>query len=140
VSLGVRDGYIGEGQISYAGPGARQRGELALRVLEARLQAIGLGSLERRAELIGVNAMHGAAAAAPATDVEPYEVRLRLAARCASRADAERIGREVEALYLNGPAAGGGVSQSVREVLAVASCLVPREAVRPGLQMLRWVR
>ena len=137
VSLGHRDGFIGEGQISYAGPGARRRGELALSVLGHRLQRLGLGALEHRAELIGVNAMHGPASCA---GPEPSEVRLRLAARCATRAQAERIGLEVEALYLNGPAAGGGVTQSVREVLAVASCLVPRSAVRPQVQMLEWVR
>lgn len=143
VSLGVRDGFIGEGQISYAGPGARQRGELALHVLEQRLQRLGLGALERRAELIGVNAMPGAAAAksaASAARAEPHEVRLRLAVRCATRAQAERIGGEVEALYLNGPAAGGGVTQSVREVLAVASCLVPREVVQASVQVLEWRR
>jgi hypothetical protein len=136
-SLGYRDGFVGEGQISYAGPGARERGELALRVLEQRLQRIGLAAIEHRAELIGVNAMHGAAAA---TGNEPHEVRVRLAARCGTRAEAERIGREVEALYLNGPAAGGGVTRSVREVLAVASCLVPRAAVQPEVRWLEWVR
>ena len=41
VTLGYRDGFIGEGQISYAGPGARARGELALGVLEHRLKKIG---------------------------------------------------------------------------------------------------
>jgi hypothetical protein len=41
VTLGYRDGFIGEGQISYAGPGARARGELALSVLERRLQHLG---------------------------------------------------------------------------------------------------
>jgi hypothetical protein len=167
-SVGVRDGFIGEGQISYAGPGAKARGELALRVLAHRLRALGLDRLEHRAELIGVNAMHGAAAGAwadagattsavgtasaptasavpgdgPPTRslAEPDEVRVRLAARCTTRAEAERIGQEVEALYLNGPAAGGGVTQGVREVLAVASCLVPREAVRPAVEWLEWVR
>ena len=42
VTLGYRDGFIGEGQISYAGPGARARGELALAVLAQRLQRLGL--------------------------------------------------------------------------------------------------
>ena len=42
VTLGYREGFIGEGQISYAGPGARARGELALSVLEHRLKRIGL--------------------------------------------------------------------------------------------------
>ena len=34
-------------------------------------------------------------------------------------------------MYLNGPAGGGGVTQSVREVVAAASALIPRDAVRP---------
>jgi hypothetical protein len=63
-------------------------------------------------------------------------VRLRVALRCATRDEAERIGQEVEALYLNGPASGGGVTQSVREVIAAASVLVPRSAVTPSVQLL----
>ncbi|NPC58595.1 acyclic terpene utilization AtuA family protein [Caenimonas soli] len=133
VTLGYRDGYIGEGQISYAGPGARARGELALAVLKRRLQRLGLDALEHRAELIGVNAMHGPALGA---DREPYEVRVRLAVRTATRAQAEEVGREVEAMYLNGPAGGGGVTQSVREVVAAASALIPRDAVGPECHIL----
>jgi hypothetical protein len=56
--------------------------------------------------------------------------------RTATRAQAERVGQEVEALYLNGPAAGGGVTQTVREVIAAASALIPREAVHPECQVL----
>lgn len=133
VTLGYRDGFIGEGQISYAGPGARARGELALAVLEHRLKRIGMDAMEHRAELIGVNAMHGRSLGA---DREPYEVRVRLAVRTTERAQAERVGQEVEALYLNGPAGGGGVTQSVREVVAAASALIPREAVRTDCQIL----
>jgi hypothetical protein len=136
VSLGYRDGWIGEGQISFGGPGAQARGELALRVLEQRLRAVGLAGLERRAELIGVNALHGPAAGLPVWP--PQEVRVRLAVRCARVAQAERVGREVEALYLNGPAAPGGATSSVREVLAVASCLLPREQVQVNTQILEW--
>jgi len=127
VTLGYRDGFVGEGQISYAGPGARARGELALSILQHRLRVAGLAELEHRAELVGVNAMHGPHLGA---DREPYEVRVRLAVRCTTRAQAERVGQEVEALYLNGPAGGGGVTQSVREVVAAASALMPRSAVQ----------
>jgi len=132
-TLGYREGFIGEGQISYAGPGARARGELALAVLAHRLKLLGLDHLEHRAELIGVNAMHGPLRG---TDREPYEVRLRLALRAPTRAQAEQAGLEVEALYLNGPAAGGGVTQSVREVVAAASALIPREAVYTACHIL----
>lgn len=138
-SLGYLDGYIGEGQISYAGPGARARGELALDILRQRLADTrlypGLQAREQRLELVGVNAMHGPALG---QDREPYEVRARLAVRCGSRAEAEAIGQEVEALYLNGPAGGGGVTQSVREVVAVASALVPRAVVQPQCTWLEW--
>lgn len=133
VTLGYREGFIGEGQISYAGPGALARGELALSVLERRLQSLGLSALEHRAELIGVNAMHGAGLGA---DRDPYEVRVRLAARTPTRVLAEQVGQEVEALYLNGPAGGGGVTMSVREVVAVASALIPRDVVRCECQIL----
>ena len=102
-------------------------------MLEHRLKTLGLSHLDHRAELIGVNAMHGALRG---TDREPYEVRLRLALRAPTRALAERAGLEVEALYLNGPAGGGGVMQSVREVVAAASALIPREAVRTDCHTL----
>jgi hypothetical protein len=132
-TVGYREGWIGEGQISYAGPGARARGELALQILARRLDHLGLGALERRAELVGINAMHGPNLG---SHHEPYEVRVRLAVRCGSQDDAQRIGHEVEALYLNGPAGGGGVTQSVREVIAAASVRVPRSAVRPQVELL----
>jgi hypothetical protein len=61
---------------------------------------------------------------------------VRLAVRTATRAQAELVGQEVEALYLNGPAGGGGVTQSVREVVAAASALIPREAVRTECTIL----
>jgi hypothetical protein len=132
-TLGYRDGWIGEGQISYAGPGARARGALALQVLEHRMRLLGFDAMEQRTELIGVDAMHGPQLAG---DRCPYEVRARLAVRCSTREQAERVGQEVEALYLNGPAGGGGVTQSVREVIAAASALVPRYAARTAVRIL----
>ena len=56
---------------------------------------------------------------------EPYEVRARVAARTDSLEEAARIGNEVEALYTNGPAGGGGASRLAREVVGVASAFVP---------------
>ncbi len=127
VTVGYRDGFIGEGQISYAGLGAQARGQLALDVLRQRLDASGIQALDSRYELIGVNAIHGPSLSA---GYEPYEVRARVALRVATRKDAERVANEVEAMYLNGPASGGGVSKSVREVIAAASVLLPRDLVR----------
>lgn len=128
VSVGYLDGWIGEGQISYGGPGALARGRLARDVVLERLKLTGVVFEEIRAELIGVDALHGTELGSR-TDSAPWEVRLRVAARCADRAEALRIGNEVETLYTNGPYGGGGASKSVRQVVAVASLLLPRDAI-----------
>ena len=131
VTVGHRDGFIGEGQISYAGLGAQARGQLALAVLQERLANV--AALDSRFELIGLNAIHGDNLA---TGHTPYEVRARAAMRLATRLEAEHVAHEVEALYLNGPASGGGVTQSVREVIAAASVLIPREWVQTSIKIL----
>ncbi|MBD8149434.1 DUF1446 domain-containing protein [Pseudomonas fluorescens] len=129
VSVGYLDGWIGEGQMSYGGPGAVARAQLARDVVLKRLELIGVTMQDVRAELIGMDALHG-----PRSDVEPWEVRLRVAARCEDRGDAVRVGNEVETLYTNGPAGGGGASKSVRQVVAVASLLLSRDQVKPRIE------
>lgn len=129
VSVGYLDGWIGEGQMSYGGPGAVARAQLARDVVLKRLELIGVKMQDVRAELIGMDSLHG-----PRSTVEPWEVRLRVAARCEERSEAVRVGNEVETLYTNGPSGGGGASKSVRQVVAVASLLLPRDAVNPRIE------
>jgi hypothetical protein len=133
VSVGYVDGYVGEGQISYAGPGALERGRLALNVVRERLSLTGVQTRETRFDVIGVDSLHGATLP---RGREPYEVRIRVVGRTDSLAEAVRIGNEVETLYTNGPAGGGGVWKSAREVVAVASVLLPRALVKPTVQFL----
>ena len=130
VSAGYLDGFVGEGQISYAGPGALARANLARDILAERLRLYPLQEL--RFDLIGINSMHGDRLSQMAP--VPYEVRLRVAGRAASHHDASRIPREVEALYTNGPAGGGGVTGSAKETIAILSTLVPRDIVKPQIQ------
>jgi hypothetical protein len=135
VTLGYRDGFIGEGQMSYAGPGAKARGQLALDVVRERLADAGYGEFESRYDLIGVNAIFGSSAS-PANQEEPAEVRARVALRVPSLQQAQNVAQEVEALYTNGPAGGGGASRSVREVIAAAAVLMPRESVHTSTVLL----
>jgi hypothetical protein len=133
VSVGYRDSFVGEGQISYAGSGALARARLALDIVAERLKLTGVGVAESRFELIGVNAVdvrNGAAASC-----EPREVRARVVARTETMREAVRIGNEVETLYTNGPAGGGGVTKSAREVVAVVSTLIPRALVTPRVHI-----
>ena len=136
VSVGYVDSFIGEGQISYAGPGALARGRLALEIVRERLKLTGVAASELRFELIGVDSLHGAQVSARAQESYkgPYEVRVRVTGRTESLREAVRIGNEVETLYTNGPAAGGGAWKSARDVVAVASVLLPRELAKPQVR------
>ena len=134
VSVGYFDSFIGEGQISYAGPGALARGRLALDIVRERLKLTGLAANELRFDLIGVDSLHGAQVSAHAN--EPYEVRVRVTGRTDNLREAVRIGNEVETLYTNGPAGGGGAFKSARDVVAVASVLLPRELATPQVQFV----
>src|SRR4249919_1196487 len=134
ISVGYVDSYIGEGQISYAGPGALARGRLALEIVRERLKLTNVAASELRFELVGVDSLHGPEVSARAS--EPYEVRVRVSGRTENLREAVRIGNEVETLYTNGPAAGGGAWKSARDVVAVASVLLPRELAKPQVRFV----
>ena len=118
VSVGYRAGYRAEGGISYAGPNAAQRARLAADVVTSRLAGTGL---RLRADVLG------------ALDDSGDECRLRVAAMGPDRRLAEDVCHEVEALYTNGPAGGGGVRTDVREVIGIVSALIPRADVETGV-------
>src|SRR6202011_4838110 len=114
------------------------RGRLALEIVRERLKLTGVAASELRFDLIGVDALHGAQVSAHARepDHEPYEVRVRVTGRTENLREAVRIGNEVETLYTNGPAGGGGAFKSARDVVAVASVLLPRELAKPRVQFV----
>lgn len=130
VSIGYVDGCIGEGQISYGGPGAVDRGKLALEIVSERLKLTGVKFDEIRYDLIGLNSLHKDNISA---GHDPYEVRVRVAGRTKTMKDAVHIGNEVETLYTNGPAGGAGAWKAAREVLAMASTLIPRSLVNHSI-------
>ena len=154
VTLGYRDGFIGEGQISYAGLGAQARGQLALDLVRERLAQAGYAEFESRYDLIGMNAIFGGGSPyttppsasnskppvnehlAAQTPTAPTEVRARVALRVPTLQHAQNVAHEVEALYLNGPAGGGGATRAVREVIAAAAVLMPRSAVHTSTVLL----
>ncbi len=131
-SVGYKDCYIGEGEISYGGSGAYERAKLAGDVIKKRLEYIKLPIEELRIDFIGVNSLFKDKISDSISNFRSdyTEVRLRVAARTKTKEDAKIIGNEVEALYTNGPAAGGGVRKYVREIISIASILIPEESIK----------
>jgi hypothetical protein len=132
VSVGYLAGYVGEGEIGYAGANAVVRAQLAGQIIHERL---GERYPEIRIDLVGSTSMHGRAFD---RDERPYEVRLRVAARAQSREEAGIVGDEVEALYTNGPAGGGGTRKYVTEQIGIVSTLIDRTRATTNVTIREW--
>jgi hypothetical protein len=123
VSVGYKAFIKGEGEISYAGTGALERAKLASEIIKKRLRGV---FDELQLDLLGINSLHKSQFE---NNSIPYEIRLRVSARTKDEETAALVGEEVEALYTNGPAGGGGVRKSVSEVIGVLSVLIDRNTV-----------
>ena len=131
-------GWMGEGEISYAGPNCHARGLLAIEILKRRLVRLGL-AVEAHFDLIGVASVFNDAQGlwldrVAAVDVP--ELRVRMAVSGADRGQVERAVQEVEALYTTGPAGGGGVRTAITPLMNSTSVYVERGRVRTEVSML----
>lgn len=121
-------GWLGEGEISYAGPNAEARARLAAEIIRRRIG----DAMSLRFDLIGVLSVFGDDRGGALSDLPPSDardVRLRVAGVHADHAQVERLLGEVTALYTCGPAGGGGLRTSMTPRLSSVSCFVPRELV-----------
>jgi hypothetical protein len=128
-------GWLGDGEISYAGPNAEARARLGGQIIRERMGHL----LKLRVDLIGVTSiladdsgeMLGRSPVGHATDV-----RLRVAGAHADEAIIDRLMREVTALWTAGPAGGGGARVAKRKRLSTTSCYIPRELVPARLSFV----
>jgi hypothetical protein len=137
-TVSLDGGFLGEGEIAYAGANAFARARLAARTLRERVALRGL-AVKLRVDLIGLSALHdGDAGELTAARAEnPHgEYRVRLAASSPNRDAAEAAAREVLALYCCGPAGGAGVRFGVTPRIANRSALVPRDRVNARIAFI----
>ncbi len=130
-------GYKAVGTLVYSYPDAVAKARAADGIVRERLAALGHRFDEIYTELFGYNACHG-----PASDAHQNlvaEVQLRIGVRGHDRAAVDRFTRELIPLVLSGPPGGTGYGEgrpSVREVVAYWPTLVPREVIRPQVEVV----
>jgi hypothetical protein len=138
ISVGYKAFCLGEGEISYAGESALERARLAGEIISKRFSE-GLVISHHpikdiRLDYIGVSSVHRTDFQTTAS--APYEIRLRVAGKAQTPEDAALIGEEVESLYTNGPAAGGGVRKFVNEVVGIVSTLIDRNQIETQVTVI----
>ena len=136
VSASYAAGWKAIGTLVYSWPDALAKAEVADGIVRARVRELGLVFDEIHTEYFGVNALHaGAVAPCP----EPAEVQLRVGVRGQDRVAVDRFTRELIPLVLTGPPGATGYGDGrpeVREVVAFWPALVPRELVKPRVELV----
>ena len=136
-TVSVDGGWLGEGFMTYSGPNALARADLAGEIVRTRLQDHGQNE-PVRIEVLGTGATHDGGSAdrrAARTLPTDGEYTVRVATQSIDQATAQRITDELMMLYCSGPAAGGGYRGSVTSQIATASVLIPRERVEPNVRI-----
>lgn len=132
VTVGFDGGFQGEAGVSYAGPAAQTRGELAAAIVAERLASLRGNQAELRVDLIGVSSLFATAGLRAA---EAQDVRLHVTLRSRTRDHAETMLWEVESLLCCGPAGGGGYRGSIVPSVMTKSVLIERARVKPSLEV-----
>lgn len=132
VTVGFDGGFLAEAEISYAGPGAAARAKLAAAIIGERMANLHRCTDEIRFDLIGLRALHGTALPAQG---ESQDVRMRAALRTDDRRMAETLLWEVEALWVAGPAGGGGARGQITPSVTTQSVLIDRALVVPRVTL-----
>ena len=133
VTVGYDAGVLAEAGISYAGPSAGARGQLAAEILKSRLTTTHKLKSGIRIDLIGASSLF---ATADKLNTGSEDVRLHVATRTNDPEEAELLLWEVEALLCCGPAGGGGFRGVITPAIMTKSVLIDRSIVRPKFEML----
>ncbi len=135
VTASFEGSWLGEGEVSVAGPNALARAKATADVLLERLRRRGL-AVRARVDLIGVASVHDSDDGAlwrAHEGPEPGEIRVRLAAEGADRDAVDQAAREALALLCCGTAGTGGARWRVTPRILTRSHLVLRERVPTGV-------
>lgn len=129
-------GWLGEGEISYAGHNCVARARKAADVLRQRVAMRQL-PVNLRIDLVGLASVldgDDGSIWQQSTNT-PQDVRVRLAASAAQQDDADQAAREVLALYCCGPAGGGGVRWRTTQRIRTQSYLIDPAWLKMGFTL-----
>jgi acyclic terpene utilization AtuA family protein len=132
VLAALDQGFIAEGEASFAGPRAVARAQQAADVVLTRLDSWGKPD-DLRVDLIGWDSIFSAAS--PHRGAEPPEVRLRVALRTKVRDVADGLCAEFDYQWLCVPGVSG-VRSGVRPALSLYPVLLPVDELHPSVEVL----
>lgn len=132
-NIGYMDGFLGVGEVSFGGRNALERAKLAADIIRKRWEIIDLTPLESSFSYIGYNSLYKSAISDKLMSGTPSEIRLRVSVRARTQREAELLIRELQCMYINGPAGSSAIASYVDTVVSMENILIPRSHILPQI-------
>ena len=131
-------GWLGEGEVSFAGPNCLARARACANVLRERVARRQLAVDRLRVDIIGAGSVYDSDDGSLWNDYagpEPTDLRVRIAALADDQWAADQASREALALLCCGPAGTCGARWRTTQRFMTQSYLVPRGMVHPKVNL-----
>ena len=99
-----------------------------------RMEITGAKPDEFRVDYIGYSSLYGEDISGRYTPAPHGEIRLRIAARGKTKESVTKVVREVQCMYINGPAGSSGITSDVDQMLSVENILIPKKDVKTSIE------
>lgn len=130
VMIGFMEGYMNEEWVGWAGPGAKQRADMGMKILMERLEIVGFKPNEFRWDYVGLNSMMRELTPDFVYRTEPWEVVVRLVCKDHRVDMCNKLTEEIDGMGIAGPmctAKIGTLSGRLRPVIGLTSMLIDRK-------------
>ena len=136
-TVSIDGGWMGEAEMTYAGPNALARAKLALEVLKKRCRKLET-NYPIRFDILGTVSVHSGDMGLDNYDSFGIDgdYRVRIASKGQDKKIVERINQEMLSLYCSGPSGGGGFRQHLTDQIHTASILVDRDKVATQIEFI----
>lgn len=127
VTISRQKGYTGVGRICFAGSNALRRAELCEKIIRERMKITGAEGTDVRFDYVGHSAIYPMPEDAEFTG---KEICLRMFVRAGTCEEVQKVLREFDFMYTNGPAGSCAIETAIRPMLGVDSCYLARDKVQ----------
>lgn len=137
VSAAFEDGFSTVLMWPYAWPDTVAKAQAAISKIEHTIKRLNLQLDATRADVIGLNAIHGRRVGTPLT--EPSEVVVRFAARSSSRKDIQRLAIEMAPMLFGPPGQAGFIAGGrgrVSQIVNYWPSLVHRDSIKVMVELV----
>ncbi len=128
VNIGFKNGYLGIGEVGYAGTTAYKKAILTKDILTKRIKMVGYSYNDLSFDLVGFNSIVGDDIAI--CENFPKETRVRMAVRTNTEKEALLVSREMNYMFTNGLSGGAGIGSSVKELIGIKAYYIKKDKLK----------